>query len=391
MFFAGAVQLVFTVLLWLLELLARQMGTSFLSAQFPHVYLHALLMYFGVFPYFMFGFLLTVFPRWLQTPPARQPAYVVAWVTMGAGWLIIYGAAILDGAWITAGLLLCILGWGVVWWELLRVFNSRSTTASHYEIIVLVAVSVGTLMLIGVTVGHAGHHSGLVVLALDGALWLFLLPIAFTVSYRMIPFFSGLVMKDYQVYQPRWLLAAGLLAMLGHMTFTVFDSSATWVFDLALAVTAARLSWSWGLTRSFPVRLLAMLHIAFVWLAAAGLLFALQGLMVRASGEEYVLGRAPLHAVGIGFLASLVVAFASRVSLGHSGRGLVANRLTWLCFLGFQVVAVLRIAADLPRPGMDWSSPLHIAAALIWVAAAAIWSAYYLPVYLRPRIDGRPG
>ncbi len=254
----------------------------------------------------------------------------------------------------------------------------------------LTALVLGWGMLVLALIGHARQRGDLLAAALDGGLWLFLLPVAFTVSHRMIPFFSKLVIADYEAYQPRATLIAGVSAMLGYAIVSQLAPDVTWLFALALAAVAGWLSYSWRITRSFSVRLLAMLHIAFAWLAVAGVLFAVQGLTLLLSGA-YILGRAPLHAAGIGFLASLVIAFASRVSLGHSGRSLKADRLTWHCFLGFQAVAVLRILADLPLAGVAWSYPLYTAAAVLWIAAATAWSAHYLPIYLSPRIDGRPG
>jgi len=241
-----------------------------------------------------------------------------------------------------------------------------------------------------VTVGFARQLYTLTGLALQGALWLFLLPIAFTVSHRMIPFFSGIVIKDYEIYQPQWLLLTGVGAMLGHVIAATLAWPIAWIFDLALALLVTRLGFSWGLRRSLSVRLLSMLHIAFAWLALAAFLSTLQGLAIQFFGAQ-LFGRAPLHALGIGFLTSLLIAFASRVSLGHSGRGLVANQLTWLCFIGFQGVAILRVLADLPRSGVIWSSPLYLAAAVLWLAAGVAWSAYYLPIYWQPRVDGQPG
>jgi uncharacterized protein involved in response to NO len=70
---------------------------------------------------------------------------------------------------------------------------------------------------------------------------------------------------------------------------------------------------------------------------AADLSFALTG--------DWALGRAPLHALGIGFLSSLVLAMATRVTLGHSGRRLIMDRFTVACFVALQVAALLRVAS----------------------------------------------
>ena len=130
-----------------------------------------------------------------------------------------------------------------------------------------------------------------------------------------------------------------------------------------------------------------MLHIAFLWLGVAMSLFALQSIAWLITGSDW-LGRAPVHALGIGFLAGMIVAMASRVTLGHSGRSLLADRMTWLALLGVNGVALLRVAAELVPAGA--AAVLNLSAALAcWRCSAR--GLHYLPIYFRPRLDGRPG
>jgi uncharacterized protein involved in response to NO len=88
-----------------------------------------------------------------------------------------------------------------------------------------------------------------------------------------------------------------------------------------------------------------MLHIAFLWLGLGMALYTVQSLALLVTGVDY-LGRAPLHALGIGFFTGMVVAMASRVTLGHSGRALEANDLTWYVLFGVNIAAMLRIVAN---------------------------------------------
>ena len=84
----------------------------------------------------------------------------------------------------------------------------------------------------------------------------------------------------------------------------------------------------------------------------------------------------------------MVLAMASRVTLGHSGRALVADHATWLVFLGFQGAAIARIAYEIlpDRPALA----LFIAAG-IWPVFYGVWAFKYAPYYWRPRVDGRDG
>jgi uncharacterized protein involved in response to NO len=177
----------------------------------------------------------------------------------------------------------------------------------------------------------------------------------------------------------------GLLQLLGMPQYT-------WWVDLPLAGCALYLSWTWGLLRSFSVSLLAVLHISFAWLSVSMLLFATQSLMMWLNeGEPIWFGLAPLHALGIGYFASMVLGMASRVTIGHSGRPLVLDHFTWLLFLGFQAAVLFRILPDIIPSAAPLAPTLYLLAGLVWLVCFTFWASRFAPIYWRPRIDGKPG
>jgi uncharacterized protein involved in response to NO len=85
----------------------------------------------------------------------------------------------------------------------------------------------------------------------------------------------------------------------------------------------------------------------------------------------------------------MLLAMASRVSLGHSGRPLKADGLTWVLFWLVQASALARMLPDLAAGlGLPW---LYYLAALLWLAAFGAWAWRYAPMYWRPRVDSKPG
>jgi uncharacterized protein involved in response to NO len=141
-------------------------------------------------------------------------------------------------------------------------------------------------------------------------------------------------------------------------------------------------------TRSVP--LLWTLHLAYAWLPFALWLQTAQTAGFAMTGE-WSLGRAPLHAMAVGFFVSLIVAMATRVTLGHSGRRLAMDAYTLRCFLAVQAAALLRVLSELVPGGTALARALLIASAVAFVAGAVAWLAKYGPIYLRARIDGNPG
>jgi uncharacterized protein involved in response to NO len=204
----------------------------------------------------------------------------------------------------------------------------------------------------------------------------------------MIPFFSSSALPKYEVVRPDWTLRVLVGASVVHGALAMADAAAwAWPADLLAAGTALWLSWKWQLRRSFAVRLLAMLHLGFVWLGVGWLLSGVQGLLHTAG--IITLGLAPLHALAVGYFATMTLAMVSRVTLGHSGRPLVADGLTWRLALGLHGVAALRVLADVLPAGL--APPLLVAAGAGWLIVFLPWTLRLVPIYLTRRSDGREG
>jgi uncharacterized protein involved in response to NO len=206
----------------------------------------------------------------------------------------------------------------------------------------------------------------------------------------MIPFFTGTVLPQHPVGRPYWawwtMLAAGAL----HGLLLFADAAAwLWVSDTPLAVASLYLTYVWGLRRSLRIPMLAVLHIGFAWLGIAMLLFAVQSFVSFASPGTFIWGLAPLHALTVGCFATLLVGMGTRVTLGHSGLLMQADTGVKLMFAGIQLAVLLRVLADMLP--VQFMHGLYLAAAVAWLACFVPWVARYLPIYLRPRTDGKAG
>lgn len=385
-FLAGVVQLVLASLWWAWVLWSRAAPAipAPRAAMSPTV-LHALLMVTGFAPLFMFGFLFTAGPRWLglPAPPAR------AWLPPGL--LAVTGALALvplQLAGDSVGPLMLRVAAGMYaagWLALVLKFAGlvRASPAPDkvHARLVLAALLVGA----GVVGAFALAGPGAYAWIRSAGVWGFLLPVFVIVCHRMIPFFTSSALPFVTAFRPWWLLAAMLGASVAH---GALDAAGlfpwTWVVDLPAAALMFAVTLRWGLVQSLANRLLAMLHLGFIWYAIGFLLAGIASLGVFAGNP--VLGLAPLHAMTIGFAASLLMAMVTRVTCGHSGRTLAADALTWRLFQLLQLAAVARIAVDLvPSPA------IAAVTVLLWASAFVPWCIKYAPVYWQPRNDGRPG
>ncbi len=389
LFLAGALQGVLTVLWWIFDLTGRYgIAGSMTNWSVAPTWAHAFLMVYGFFPFFIFGFLFTTYPNWMNGDKVKPQEYIATCVLMTGGVVLFYAGLLTHKVISITGVELMLTGWGIAVYVLLRILLAAPAQDKRHARVTSVALLMGWL-------GMAAYLVWLVTgaaLALDCArvagLWFFLLPIVLTVSHRMIPFFSSRVLENYEMVRPFWMLWLMLACIAAHGLLQCFELTAyLWLADFPLAACALYLSYRWQLQRSFKVSLLAVLHISFAWLGVAMVLYAVQSLVYSASGN-FILGLAPLHALGIGFFSGMILAMASRVTLGHSGRPLELDRFTWLLFLGFQATAVIRILADL----IPAIAPMfYVLAALVWLACFGLWAVKFAPIYWRARVDGKAG
>jgi uncharacterized protein involved in response to NO len=206
------------------------------------------------------------------------------------------------------------------------------------------------------------------------------------VAHRMFPFFASNAVFGYKAWRPLWFLAAVWGLALAHLALELAQAHAwLWTVDAPLLVLTGYAAWRWWPRGRMP-GLLAVLFIGTLWLPLTFALYLVQSLVLALDGA-FILGRAPMHALYIGFFGSLLVAMVTRVTQGHSGRPLQMYAIAWFAFVAIQIVATLRILAELlPDPGL-WQA----VAALGWVLALGPWVARIGHVYLTPRRDGRPG
>ncbi len=393
MMLGGAVQTIAAMLLWAAELAARTLpGVPLPALALPPAWAHAFLMLYGTFTFYLFGFLMTTYPRWMGGPPVPRARYVAAFLLLAGGMGALY-VGLLAGVrpLAVAGGALFLAGFGAGVRALWAVYRAAPASADRfYETVlngVLLLAGGGMLAWLAAAAGASAAWERA---AVTIGLWWFLVPLLVTVGHRMIPYFSECVLQGYRPWRPRWTLVAMLAASLAHGWLALAGGVRwLWLPDLALAVLALAHSARWGLARSFAVRLLAVLHVAWLWLGIGMALQLVDDLALHGLGAP--LGRAPLHALGVGFVAGMTMAMATRVTLGHSGRPLVMDRLNWTLFWILMATAAVRVAAELPWTAGALGTGGLLAAALLWLAAFGPWAARLLPIYVRPRADGRPG
>ena len=402
-FFLAMVVLVASGAWWAVVQVARSTGWWGMYYAMSPTIVHAAVMAFGFIPLFFSGFLFTAGPKWLGVDPLPAQALRAPLVAQALGWLLwLVGAHWRIGAALVG---LALAGAGLVWMTALfwgRVRLSRAEDQLHARVVGFASL-LGCACMVALWLSLAVGTHALARAFVYTGLWGFVVVVYVTVAHRMIPFFTSSALPMVQAWRPFWLL----WLMLGAAALQVL---ATWLELAGVPGSAAGPAWMlvhgslqllvggvlvwlacvWGLVQSLKNRLLAMLHIGFLWLGLAFVLGGLSPWLAWAFGMG-TLGLGALHALTMGCLASLMLAMVTRVSCGHSGRALVADRAAWTLFWLLQTATLLRIVSAVPGVfGVAWAWLLPVAAVL-WAITMAAWGVRLGGWYGRLRADGRPG
>ena len=386
LFFVGASNVLLAMLWWAAWLSATRWQWFAIPQPGPYAgWLHAFVMQYQMLPSFVFGFLLTVFPRWMGLRELERWRYVPVGVGLFGGQLATLLGALGWPAGVIVGALMTLGGWiaglaalaPLLWRETGTTWHARSCFAALCLGFVGLCAWLGFLLTGAPLAAFASIKIGTFGL---------LLPVYATVAHRMFPFFAGNVVPGYAPWRPLWLLGVFWPLCLLHLGLELVHAYGwLWLVDIPLAALTAWMFARWW-PRGPKPGLLAVLFIGLAWLPVAFALYAGQSVAYLLTGV-YWLGRAPAHALFIGFFGSVLVSMVTRVTQGHSGRPLAMPRTAWVAFGLLQLVALMRIGAELVDDSLSWQA----LAALGWLLALAPWIARIGAITLAPRVDGKPG
>ncbi len=204
------------------------------------------------------------------------------------------------------------------------------------------------------------------------------------IAGRVMPFFTqGAIARA----QPRTWAAVERLTFGIGVPFVLADSLApgtalAGVLGLALAlIQAVRLA-GWHDRRVWGIPILAVLYWGYLWLVL--------GLALAGLAHLGLLAPFPaLHALTVGAVGVFTLGMMVRVTLGHTGRPMVAPRLAVLAFWLINLTALVRVAGPLALPG--WTTVWWSLSGVLWVLSFGSFVLTAGPMLLGPRADGRPG
>ena len=362
-----------SVPLWLL---AMQGAVSVSSHLAPALW-HGHEMVFGFGLAVVAGFLLTATANWTgrRTPAGTGlAALAVLWlagrILLSAGETVPTWLVVAVDATFAPTLALVLL------WPILGTRNHRNLI---FPVILLVMGAVNL----------AFHAAALGLMPLDpsqilrAAVDLIVLMIVI-IGGRVIPLFTRNVLPDAGVrttLPDAPVIGAAALFVAADLVLGSGPVVGVAALAAALANGVRMIGWRGFAARHMPI--LWILHAGYAWVVVA---FALRAL---AELTGWVPADAALHAFTVGAIGTMTLGMMSRVTLGHTGRRIVAAPPTVVAYALVLAAAFLRVLA--PMASGEGYLGLLMFSGMLWTAAFLIFAAVYAPILARPRADGRPG
>jgi uncharacterized protein involved in response to NO len=370
-FLAAALWSVIALLVWIVCL---QTG-AILPSRFDPLTWHIHEMLFGFVPATIAGFLLTAIATWTGRRPIQ-------------GILL----AALIGLWLLGRVAVLLSGWLPIWLSAavdVSFLLLLSATAAN-EIIVsrnwrnvamplpVLALAVANLLM-HLEMAGAGVPPGLG--------WRFglaaIMILISVIGGRIVPAFTrNWLANRRSQHVPAahgWVdgISLGLLhaGLIGWAFAPGFQPVGILLIFAALANCVRLLRWQG--VHTAPEPLLAILHVGYLWLIGGATLL----------GASELTGLVPLsaavHAMTAGAIGTMILAVMTRVSLGHTGRPLHADRVTTLIYLLVTAAAATRVGAAFAAT--SYMSLLELSAAL-WILAFCLFILHYAPFLVLPRV-----
>lgn len=361
------------LLLWIVIFAA---GGS-LPSRFDPLSWHIHEMLFGFVLATIAGFLLTAIANWTGRPPVNG----VSLALLAALWLLGRACCLISvflPAWLAAAgdLAFPVLLVGVVGREIVAGRNWRNLPM------------IGAVMILG-TANLLMHLEAAGVSVPPGFGWRLglaaLIVLISIVGGRIVPAFTRNWLTKLQKQNlpgPPGMIDRAALGTLHAGLFAWAFAPDFPLLGVLLLVGAALnfcrlLRWRGGSTMAEP--LLFVLHVGYGWMVFGAALLGFSML------SPSVPSTAAIHALTAGAIGTMTLAVMTRATRGHTGRELSADRVTGAIYLLVNLAAAMRVAAAF---AFDWSMPLLVGSACLWIAAFAGFVLGYAPMLLRS-VDSR--
>ena len=340
----------------------------------PALNFHAYGLIYLLFTPAFLAFLLTTFPRFASTPVIPKNLYMRVFSLFYLGATLFVLGSIVSPVFSALGMTL-VLGGHIYGMMILRSIYLTTPMEDKHDILwILTAMKFGVLSHFLFIIGQL-FYAPLIGLANEIAVYLYLFMLTFSVAQRMVPFFS-----HSMVGKNEYLLKVIFSLLLLHVVLEGLFTNSSFLIDLLIGIFTGKDILRWKFQFPNPNPLLWVLHTALYWIPLAFILGALSNLMTLITGTDFL--ALDLHLITLGFVFTILIGFGTRVTIGHSGNQMQADKLTQYLFYGTQIIVVLRLLVSLLAAfGLNFMVLFDITA-MAWVVLLLVWAWHFFPLLI---------
>jgi len=341
------------------------------SATGFHVYGLTYLMFTPAF----LAFLFTTFPRFTSTPVLEKRRYIRVFGFFYLGSIIFLLGSIVSPVFSGIGMFILFIGHFMGVWILRKIYKATTMEDKQDIFWILLAMSFGLLAHFLFLIA-AFFYKPLMDLSTEISVYPYLFLLTFSVAQRMVPFFShSMVEKNTK------LLPIVFSLLIFHILLEGTLANSSFIVDLVLAYVIGKEILRWELKFPNPNPLLWILHTALYWIPVGFFLGAIANLITLLSGTYFL--ALDTHVILLGFVLTILIGFGTRVTLGHSGNTMQADKGTILLFYWTQVIVILRVLVSFAAAlGFDIMF-LFSLSIIAWIVMFAYWALKFFAVLIK--------
>ena len=346
---------------------------------------HAYSMIFVIFIQFFLGFLFVVFPRFLVQADIETKVYMNLFLLYFFASLGIFLTLIFYSK-ITFIFQILMLIAQIMSFKLLFSIHKKSLVKvkedTKWVLIAFFAglISHGLFIISNLDFSYSYEVSKF---AINTGFYLFIFMIIFTISQRMIPFFTTSKAPDYKINKSENLLTLVFVFLALKVVLLSFDNAKlNLIADVPLFIIITKELIRWKLPFFKVPAIVRVLFLGLYWIPVAFFISILESLMAFYD-PSIVFEKAVIHTLALGYFITLLVGFGTRVILGHSGSIIHANNFAIFIFISVQIITILRIFTSFSLNfGFNYVSLLNLTASLL-IIGLLLWSSKYIVILLK--------
>jgi uncharacterized protein involved in response to NO len=320
------------------------------------------------------AFLFTTFPRFASTPVIEKKEYMSVFSLYYLGSAIFILGSIVSPVLSGLGMIMVFVG-HVMGILILKNIYTTSTMEDKHDIYwILLAMIFGVLAHLLFILGEL-FYMPLVGLSTEISNYLFLFLLTFSVAQRMVPFFSHSMAGRNET-----LLKVVFTLLLLHIVLEGIYTHSSFIVDILIGVLIGKELLRWKFQFPNPNPLLWILHTALYWIPIAFIIGGVTNLISLTSGISFL--ALDVHILILGFVFTILIGFGTRVTIGHSGNMMQADKWTVRLFYWTQVVVGMRILVSLVA-AFGWNyMVLFDISVTVWLIMFIAWAVRFFAVLI---------